>query len=46
MYVEKPISHTIDEGKAMVKAAREADRSSKSDCTAASLRILSRACNF
>ena len=26
VYVEKPISHTIDEGKAMVKAAREADR--------------------
>lgn len=26
VYVEKPISHTVDEGKAMVKAAREADR--------------------
>ncbi len=26
VYVEKPISHTIDEGKGMVKAAREADR--------------------
>jgi predicted dehydrogenase len=26
VYVEKPIAHTIDEGKAMVKAAREADR--------------------
>jgi predicted dehydrogenase len=26
VYVEKPISHTIDEGKAMVKAARAADR--------------------
>jgi len=26
VYVEKPICHTIDEGKAMVKAAREADR--------------------
>ncbi len=26
VYVEKPVSHTIDEGKAMVKAAREADR--------------------
>lgn len=26
VYVEKPISHTIDEGKAMLKAAREADR--------------------
>ena len=26
VYVEKPISHTIDEGKAMVKAAREVDR--------------------
>ncbi|GIW86445.1 MAG: oxidoreductase [Isosphaeraceae bacterium] len=26
VYVEKPISHTIDEGKAMVKAARDADR--------------------
>jgi predicted dehydrogenase len=26
VYVEKPICHTIDEGRAMVKAAREADR--------------------
>ncbi|MBC7856005.1 MAG: Gfo/Idh/MocA family oxidoreductase, partial [Pirellulaceae bacterium] len=26
VYVEKPISHTIDEGKGMVKAARDADR--------------------
>jgi len=26
VYVEKPISHTIKEGRAMVKAAREADR--------------------
>ena len=26
VYVEKPISHTVDEGKAMVRAAREADR--------------------
>lgn len=26
VYVEKPIAHTVDEGKAMVKAAREADR--------------------
>ncbi|MFO0504515.1 MAG: Gfo/Idh/MocA family protein [Acidobacteriota bacterium] len=26
VYVEKPIAHTIDEGKAMVRAAREADR--------------------
>ncbi|PYU97823.1 MAG: oxidoreductase, partial [Acidobacteria bacterium] len=26
VYVEKPISHTVLEGKAMVKAAREADR--------------------
>ena len=26
VYVEKPISHTIEEGRAMVKAAREADR--------------------
>lgn len=26
VYVEKPICHTVDEGKAMVKAAREADR--------------------
>ena len=26
VYVEKPISHTIDEGKAMVRAARESDR--------------------
>ncbi len=26
VYVEKPISHTIDEGKAMVKAARNADK--------------------
>ena len=26
VYVEKPISHTIDEGKAMVTAARESDR--------------------
>jgi predicted dehydrogenase len=26
VYVEKPIAHTIDEGKAMLKAAREADR--------------------
>jgi predicted dehydrogenase len=26
VYVEKPISHTIREGRAMVKAAREADR--------------------
>ncbi|GAB4361345.1 MAG: Gfo/Idh/MocA family oxidoreductase [Bryobacter sp.] len=26
VYVEKPISHTVDEGKAMVKAARAADR--------------------
>ena len=26
VYVEKPISHTINEGRAMVKAAREADR--------------------
>ena len=26
VYVEKPISHTVDEGKAMVKAAREGDR--------------------
>lgn len=26
VYVEKPISHTIDEGKAMVKAAREAGK--------------------
>jgi len=26
VYVEKPISHTVDEGKAMVRAARQADR--------------------
>lgn len=26
VYVEKPISHTINEGRAMVKAARDADR--------------------
>ena len=26
VYVEKPISHTIDEGKAMVRAARDSDR--------------------
>jgi len=26
VYVEKPISHTINEGRAMVKAARESDR--------------------
>ena len=26
VYVEKPISHTVDEGKAMVRAARESDR--------------------
>ena len=26
VYVEKPVCHTIDEGKAMVKAARESDR--------------------
>lgn len=26
VYVEKPICHTIDEGKAMLKAARESDR--------------------
>jgi len=26
VYVEKPISHTVDEGYAMVRAAREADR--------------------
>jgi predicted dehydrogenase len=26
VYVEKPISHTVDEGRAMVKAARESDR--------------------
>lgn len=26
VYVEKPIAHTIDEGKAMLRAAREADR--------------------